>query len=309
MHRREFLKKAALLAGAIGGKWLLPGETEASGEKTEIAIVEGKNPAGQVWEAIRLLGGIQRFVRRGDRVVLVPNPQGTGRGVTTNPDLVAETVRLCLAAGASSVSVSSCHGKGDWRGTGIIEKVEASGGRMKYTDSDRDWTTIAIPNARVRKEVKVIRDALEADRLINMPIFKQHNYTRVTCCLKNLMGTNDDNWSFHKGNLYLHQAIVDLASLYSPALCLVDATTILTQGGPFGPGRVIHPNRVYAGKDMVCLDALCCGLLGVKPQEVLHIKLADESGLGKMDLEGRVTRKTAAMAPGENSDVIPGRTV
>ena len=63
------------------------------------------------------------------------------------------------------------------------------------------------------------------------------------------------------------------------------------------------------GKDMVCLDALCCGLLGVKPQEVLHIKLADESGLGKMDLEGKVTRKTAAMAPGENSDVIPGRTV
>jgi uncharacterized protein (DUF362 family) len=284
MHRREFLKKAALLAGSIGGKWLLPGETEASGEKTEIAIVEGKNPAGQVREAIRLLGGIQRFVRRGDRVVLLPNPQGTGRGVTTNPDMVAETVRLCLAAGASSVSVSSCHGQGDWRGTGIIEKVEASGGRMKYPDSDRDWATIAVPKPRVRKEVRVIRDALQADVLINMPIFKQHNYTRATCCLKNLMGTNDDNWSFHKGDFYLHQAIVDLASIFSPALCLVDATTILTQGGPFGPGRVIHPNKVYAGKDMVGLDALCCNLLQVSPREVLHIQLAHESGMGQMNL-------------------------
>jgi uncharacterized protein (DUF362 family) len=203
--------------------------------------------------------------------------------------MVAETVRLCLAAGASSVNVSSCHEKGPWVGTGIIEKVEASGGQMKYPESDRDWTTITVPNFRVRKEVRVIRDALQADVLINMPIFKQHSYTRTTCCLKNLMGTNHDNWGFHKGHLYLHQAIVDLASIFSPALCLVDATTILTQGGPFGPGRVIHPNRVYAGKDMVAMDALCCGLLGVKPREVMHIQLAHESGMGQMNLaEGAI---------------------
>ena len=167
---------------------------------------------------------------------------------------------------------------------------------------------IRVPNARVRKEVKVIRDALEADRLINMPIFKQHNYTRATGCIKNLMGTNDDNWSFHKGDLYLHQAIVDLASLFSPALCLVDATTILASGGPFGPGKVIHPNKVYVGKDWVALDALCCGLLGGKPEEVLHIKLAHESGLGKMDLEGRVIKKMAMVSHQENNDAISGGT-
>jgi uncharacterized protein (DUF362 family) len=282
--RREFLKQIALLAGIMGGGALLPASGKAAEQEIGMALVEGGDPARQVREAIRLLGGIQRFVRRGDRVVILPNPQGTGRGVTTNPDMVAETVRLCLSAGASSVSVSTCHEKGPWRGTGISEKVEASGGRMKYPDSDRDWATIAIPDARVRKEVTVIRDAVQADVLINMPIFKQHNYTRVTGCLKNLMGTNHDNMSFHQGDLYLHQAIVDLASLFSPALCLVDATTILTQGGPFGPGRVIHPKKVYAGKDMVGLDALCCDLLNVNPREVLHIQLAHESGLGQMNL-------------------------
>jgi uncharacterized protein (DUF362 family) len=284
IERREFLKKMALLAGVMGGGTLFLASGKAADQEVGIAVVEGENPKAQVQEAIRLLGGIQRFVRRGDRVVLLPNPQGTGRGVTTNADMVAETVRLCLAAGASSVSVSSSHEKGPWVGTGIIEKVEASGGRMKYPDSDRDWTTITVPNARVRKEVRVIRDALEADRLINMPIFKQHNYTRTTCCLKNLMGMNHDNWGFHKGDLYLHQAIVDLASIFSPALCLVDATTILTQGGPFGPGRVIHPNKVYAGKNMVALDALCCDLLSVNPREVLYIQLAHESGMGQMNL-------------------------
>lgn len=284
IERREFLKKVVLLAGVMGGGSLLPASGKAADQEVGIAVVEGKDPASQVREAIRLLGGIERFVRRGDRVVLLPNPQGTGRGVTTNADMVAETVQLCLSAGASSVSISSCHEKDRWLGTGIIEKVEASGGRMKYPESDRDWATIRVPNARVRKEVRVIRDALEADRLIDMPIFKQHHYTRVTGCLKNLMGMNHDNWGFHKGDLYLHQAIVDLASIFSPALCLVDATTILTQGGPFGPGRVIHPNRVYAGKDMVALDALCCDLLNVKPREVLHIQLAHDSGMGQMNL-------------------------
>lgn len=285
MERREFLKKIALVAGVMGGGALLPPRGKATEQEIGIAVVEGTNPASQVREAIRLLGGIGRFVRRGDRVILLPNPQGIGRGVTTNPDMVAEVVRLCLTAGASSVSVASCHGKDPWLGTGIIEKVEASGGRMKYPDSNRDWITIRVPKPRVRKEVTVIRDALEADRLINMPIFKQHNYTRVTGCIKNLMGTNHDNWGFHKGDIYLHQAIVDLASIFSPALCLVDATTILTERGPFGPGRVIHPNRVYAGKDMVALDALCCSLLGVNPLEVLHIQLAHESGFGRMNLE------------------------
>lgn len=285
MERREFLKKMVLLAGVVGGGVTLPSTGKAADQEVGVVIVEGQDPRAQVQEALRLLGGIQRFVRRGDRVVLLPNPQGIGRGrgVTTNPDMVAETIRLCLSAGASSVSVSSCHDKDRWLRTGIIEATEASGGRMKYPDSDRDWVTVPVSRARVRKEVKVIRDALEADVFINMPIFKQHGYTRVTGCLKNLMGTNHDNWSFHQGESYLHQAIVDLASVFRPALCLVDATTILTEHGPFGPGKVIYPKKVYAGKDMVALDALCCTLLKVSPREVPHIRIAHEAGMGQIN--------------------------
>lgn len=95
---------------------------------------------------------------------------------------------------------------------------------------------------------------------------------------------NHDNWGFYQGDLYPHQAIADLASILSPALCLVDATTILTERGPFGPGRVMHPNRVYAGKDRGALDALCCDLLKVNPREVMHTQLAHESGMGQMNL-------------------------
>ena len=80
MERREFLKKLALLTGVMGKGALFPAGGKAADQEIGIAMVEGTNPAGQVREAIRLLGGIQRFVHRGDRVVLLPNPQGTGRG-------------------------------------------------------------------------------------------------------------------------------------------------------------------------------------------------------------------------------------
>jgi len=290
IERREFLKQTAVLAGVVGGAVPLPATGRAAEQDVGIAVVEGESPAAQVREAVQLLGGMERFVRRGERVVVLPNPQGIGRGVTTNPEIVGEIIRLCLGAGAASASVSSCHGENDWRGTGVIEAVEAAGGRMKYPDIDRDWVTRPIPKARAQREVRVIRDALEADRLINLPIFKQHNYTRMTGCLKNLMGTNHNNWGFHQGDVYLHQAIVDLASLFAPALCVVDATTILTEGGPFGPGRVIHPKKVYAGTDMVGLDALCCDLLKINPREVLHIQLAQESGMGQMTSTARAVK-------------------
>jgi uncharacterized protein (DUF362 family) len=117
-----------------------------------------------------------------------------------------------------------------------------------------------------------------------MPVLKDHYATRITGTLKNLMGLNSDSGSFHQGETYLHQAIVDLASVIPPHLCIVDANTILVENGPFGPGKVAHPKKVYAGTDGVAMDALCCGLLKVNPTEVLHIKLAHESELGKIQL-------------------------
>jgi uncharacterized protein (DUF362 family) len=119
-----------------------------------------------------------------------------------------------------------------------------------------------------------------------MPIVKQHDSTRITCTLKNLMGFNADNRSFHQGAAHLHQCIVDLASLFRPNLLIVDANTVLAENGPFGPGKVITPKRVVAGTDMVAVDAFCCGLLHISPQEVPHIVDSHELGLGEIDLSG-----------------------
>lgn len=247
-----------------------------------MALAEGERPSVQAREAIRLLGGMERFVRRGDRVVVLPNPQGRTPGTSTSAEMVGEVIRLCKKAGAASVTVSSCHGPGRWHFTGIVERVEQAGGTMKYPDSSKDWAAVAVPKGRARKRITILRDALESDLLINMPIFKHHEATRITGALKNLMGFNSDSGSFHQGERYLHQAIVDLASIIPPHLIVLDATTILIENGPFGPGRVIHPHRVYAGTDPVAIDALCCGLLRVPPAEVYHVQLAQLSGLGQI---------------------------
>lgn len=283
MNRREFIKKSLALAGTLTGSIIFPykGITTPRREN-DLAVVEGENPPAQVREVIRLLGGIEKYVKRGDRVVLLPNPQGRGPGASTNADMVYEVVRLCKEAGAASVTVSSVHGPWRWSSTQIVEKVEQAGGKMKYSDSSKDWVTVNVPGGRVRKKVTIIKDAIENDVLINIPVFKDHYATRVTGTLKNLMGLNSDSGSFHQGETYLHRAIVDLASVIPPHLCIVDATTILVENGPFGPGRVAHPKKVYAGTDRVAIDALCCELLKINPTDVLHIKLAHESGLGQI---------------------------
>ena len=283
MNRREFIKKSAILAGTLTGSLSFPDKgVTAPKREDEITVVEGDNLSAQVREAIRLSGGIEKFVKRGDRVILLPNPQGRGPGASTNADMVYEVVRLCKEAGAASVTASSVHGPWRWSSTKIVEKVEQSGGKMKYSDSSKDWVTMNVPGGRVRKKVTIIKDAIENDVLINIPVFKDHYATRVTGTLKNLMGLNSDSGSFHHGETYLHQAIVDLASVIPPQLCIVDATTILVENGPFGPGKVAHPKKVYAGTDLVAIDSLCCGLLKINPTDVLHIKLAHESGLGQI---------------------------
>jgi len=283
MNRREFIKKSAILAGTLTGSLSFPDKgVTAPKREDEITVVEGDNLSAQVREAIRLSGGIEKFVKRGDRVILLPNPQGRGPGASTNADMVYEVVRLCKEAGAASVTVSSVHGPWRWSSTKIVEKVEQAGGKMKYSDSSKDWVTVNVPGGRVRKRVTIIKDAIENDVLINIPVFKDHYATRVTGTLKNLMGLNSDSGSFHQGEAYLHQAIIDLASVIPPHLCIVDATTILVENGPFGPGRVVHPKKVYAGTDLVAIDSLCCGLLKINPTDVLHIKLAHESGLGQI---------------------------
>ncbi|MGQ9673124.1 MAG: DUF362 domain-containing protein [Candidatus Aminicenantales bacterium] len=288
MRRREFIVQSAAAIAALQASDLLSLQLQSQEHSLpNICVAKGNSLSGLAEKALQPFGGMKNFVKRGDRVVILPNPQGNRPGVSTSASLVGEVVRLCLEAGAAEAVVASIHSPGRWFGTGIIQAVEEAGGKMHYPRSAKDWIEVSLPEAKRLKKATIIRKSRENDAFIDLPIVKQHDSTRITAGLKNLMGFNLDNQFFHRGEEVLHQSIADLATLFSPRLIIVDAFTILTENGPFGPGRTVSPQRVVAGTDIVAVDAYCCRFLGLKPEDIRHIQFAHEMGLGNKDLSGK----------------------
>ncbi|HUU28361.1 MAG TPA: DUF362 domain-containing protein [archaeon] len=284
LSRREFL--AGMLAASAGmGTKGLRGESD----RVILASATEPDPARSTRAAIGALGGMARFVKRGQSVMLLPNPQGRLEGASTRPEIVAEVARLCLEAGASRVEICSIHSGFRWRGTGIDQAAERTGARIWSPGQSGDWMSVEVPGGRRHKSLEVITPVVERDVLINMPIAKHHGSTRFTGTLKNLMGVNSSNTAWHSSTAYLVDSIVDLASVIRPALCVVDATVMLAENGPFGPGRTIRPWSVIAGVDPVAVDTYSAGLLGMKPENVATISQAAERGLGTLRLVERET--------------------
>ncbi len=245
--------------------------------------VEGENPAHQTRKVLEILGGMNAFVQKGNRVVILPNAEWRYPGAVVNPKIAIEVARLCSEAGAGSITITTHYGIGRW-GSDVAQELEAAGAKIKVPSHPKDYTTLPVPQGRVRKEVTILREALEHDVLIDIPVFKDHYGARISGSIKNLMGFNWRSIEFHQGQEYLHKAIADLAGVIRPHLCVVDATRILAENGPGGPGRTIRPKKVYAGRDMVALDALCCSLLDLKPADVPHIMHQEATGKGRADL-------------------------
>lgn len=294
MSRREFIQTSAFLGSFASVPKLFSQPNPKDDLQVDISVISGKDPARNARTAIETLGGMKKYVHRGDRVVLLPNPQGRQKGTSTDPSVVGETVKMCYEAGAAKVTVCSIHGKGRWVRTGIVEAVETAGGEMFYPGGEKDWARVSVPAGKILKQTRVIKMALENDVFIDMPIAKQHRSARFTCNLKNLMGINDRDDEFHQGSEHLQQCITDLSSLFNPTLCIVDANTILVENGPFGPGNTKSPNKVFAGKDMVALDALCCSLISLDPNTVPHIVGAHKLGKGEIDLSKKIIRELKA---------------
>jgi uncharacterized protein (DUF362 family) len=282
VNRRAFIKKSAGLLTFLTASSSLQSNLLAE-ERPDIAVVEGEDPALQTRTAIQALGGIKIFVRRRDRVVLLPNSEWRYPGAVVNPLIGIEIARLCAEAGAASITLTTNYGIGRW-GPEVAKELETAGVRIKSPSHPKDYATVHVPDARVRKEVTILREAIEHDILIDIPVFKNHYGARISGSIKNLMGFNWNSISFHQGGTYLHQSIADLASVIRPHLCVVDATTILMENGPGGPGRTLRPKEVIAGTDMVALDAFCCPLLKLKPADVGHIVYLDASGRGQADV-------------------------
>ena len=255
-----------------------------------LAVVRGASPEEITRRAIAAIGGIERFVKKGDNVIIKPNICNANYGPeyasTTNPQVVAELVRLCVGAGAKRVRVMDFPFSGSaqaaYARSGIGEAVKAAGGVMEVM-SPAKFVKVRIPEGVDLKEWSFYRPVLEADVLIDVPIAKDHGLARLTLAAKNLMGVIQNRPQLHRN---LGQRIADITSLVRPQLTVVDAVRILVQNGPTGGSLdyVRRANTIIASHDIVAADAYATGLFGLKPQDIAYIVAGARMGLGTMDL-------------------------
>jgi uncharacterized protein (DUF362 family) len=286
------------LAAALGvmspGRWrkgaeavAVPARTVPADPRLPGAVVArggGGRPAALVRAAVERVGGMGRFVRPGETVLVKPNmawDRTPEQGANTHPEIVAEVVRLCREARAGRVIVAEVPVHDPARcavRSGIEEAARQAGG--DFIIPPQAGFVLAALRGSVLERWEVFRPALEADRLINVPVVKDHGLTRLTCGLKNLYGLLGGN----RGQLHqrIHMSIADLAAAFRPTLTVVDATRVMLRGGPQG-GRledIVPVGAVAAGTDPVALDAWGATLLGVDPRDIDHIVLAQGKGLG-----------------------------
>jgi uncharacterized protein (DUF362 family) len=298
MHRRDFFKyltALGLVAGA-GRILMLPEELWAMAPKETpqpvLAKAQGTNYANLVGDTIQALGGMKKFVHPGEVVVVKPNmawDRTPELGANAHPAVVRQVVELCLDAGAKQVKVldHTCHdARKAYVNSGIkgaVEGLKDPRAVVQFVD-ERRFVEMRVEKAKALKKWYFYKDILEADRFINIPVAKNHSESRLTMCLKNMMGAIG-GW---RGRIHvgLHQNIADMNLLLRPDLHVLDATRIMLRNGPSG-GRledVEVRNTVFAGTDPVALDAFGTTLFGLQPGDIGHIVKAHQAGRGEMDL-------------------------
>lgn len=305
LTRRELLKRAAgaaaLVSLAGGAGWffhnrrLVPPPRDAKiipsfavpDTRGLLAVARGTQPAALVAAALAELGGIQRFIKPGDRVLIKPNcafDRPPHLGATTSPDVLAEVVRQCKSAGAE-VRVTDNpinNAEGCFAKSGLREATERAGGSV-WLPAPVMFGAARVGTLKIPTWDVMYAPLLWATKLIGVPTVKSHNLCHVSLAMKNWYGfLGHGRARMHQA---IHEVIADLATFITPTLVITDGTRLLMTNGPTGGSAadVAPGNVVAAGTDQVALDALACTWLNVQPADVEFIHLAAKLGLGSPD--------------------------
>lgn len=298
MKRRDFLTKtigAGLLTGAglsMGGfDKVFAGSTNMNAAASyDLTAVMGGEPDVMFDRAILAMGGIEKYVKKNQTVVVKPNigwDASPERAANTNPLLVKRIVEHCIKAGAKEVYVFdfSCD---NWQkcysNSGIEKAVKDAGGKMAPANTESYFHPVQIKNGKKLKAAKEHELILSSDVFINVPVLKNHGGATVTIAMKNLMGIIWDRGYWHKNDL--HQCIADYVTYRKPTLNVVDAYRVMKKNGPKGVSveDVISMKSLIISPDIVAADAAATKLFGLEPNSIDHIRIASEMGVGRMDL-------------------------
>jgi uncharacterized protein (DUF362 family) len=237
-----------------------------------------------VRRAVDALGGMSKFVSRGDVVVVKPNI-GWDRmpihAANTNPEVVAAVIRLAFEAGAKKVRVAdgSCNDPNRcFQRSGIWRAAYELGAEVVLPQEHR-FRTMRL-KGDVLDEWPIFTTLVDADKVINVPVAKHHNLAKFTAAMKNWYGVLGGRRNRLHQNI--DTSIADLATFMRPTLVVMDAWRVLVRNGPQGgnidDAKDMH--TVIASVDQVAIDSFGCTLIGQKPENLAYLEMGEKRGLG-----------------------------
>jgi len=256
-----------------------------------VAIVKGENPIETTLNALRLIeADIQHVLAEsGKKPILVKpnyiNSKHPSTGITTDSRVIEGVVKF-LKEGktANDVIIGEGSGFGDTFQAFKIAGVDAVAERwsVKLMDLNRDeFAEARVPDPLNLKKVKVAKTALDST-IVSVPKLKPHRIATITLSLKNMMGALASKGTMHMGTS-LSENIADLASVLKPSLAVIDG--IIAGEGHETSGNPVPMGLVIAGTDPVAVDAVGAAVMGIPPEDVKHLLLAEKKGLGTCRLE------------------------
>lgn len=243
--------------------------------------------------SVDLIGGIGKFVRRGDHVLLKPNllyGKSPEKAVTTHPSIIRGILQIVQEAGG----IPSI---GDSPAVGSLTKTAEKAGIKAVADEMNcplmEFKRPILPpkeGGKIFKQLEIDQAVLEADVVINLPKFKTHSLTLLTLGVKNLFGCipgpRKALWHLKAGEdrKTFAQMLLDIYQTIRPSLTILDGIVGMEGNGP-NSGRAIPLGLILAGGDALSVDQVTCDLLGISRKSLVTNRVAFEMGIGKDEIE------------------------
>lgn len=262
-------------------------------EKVAKVKFEG-NLKESILKAVNLIGGFEKFIKKGETVLLKPNFNTADPfPASTDPKFLKAIVEIIYDFGAKIVMVGesstmSLNTKKVMEKLGIYELEKMENPPRIYTFEEKDWIKKEIKNGKYLKSALITEFLERADKIILLPCLKTHSYAQFTGSLKLAIGFLKPIQRVRLHLTHLQEKVAELNTLFKPALIIMDARKCFINGGP-ARGEIREPNLILASTDRIAIDVEGIKIIqnfkgnslkGIDPWQLPQIKRAVELGIG-----------------------------
>ncbi|MDD5772267.1 MAG: DUF362 domain-containing protein [bacterium] len=296
INRRTFLEKAVKFTGLLTLSNVLPKKFLSYAMEPEVKSVlgvgKGENYGKITGLAVDALGGMGKFVKKGDKVVIKPNiswDRTPPLAANVHPEVLKEVIVMCLNAGAGKIIIFDrpCNDpRRSYKNSGAVDVAESfktSQVSLIHVD-DKDYIEKEHKDGKFIKKWNIYKEALENDVFISIAKAKHHGLSKLTLSMKNMMGVmGGDRAIMHQ---HIDQNLADLNFLVRPKLIILDAGRVVWRSGPQG-GDISDTKKidqVVASRDTVAIDSYGATFFDLTGNDLGYVKIGKEMGLGESDL-------------------------